>query len=277
LKSANLFKGLSLFGVVASMTLVSPPNARGQSAHTCDEGRPFTAQTVLQVANWGSDGIEYKQEFDGVTARDSWGRVYSESHKVPVETPKTHAEPTVGSGIDFGHGSVPVIGSIVRILDCRNRTLITVSPDLKTARTTKNSNGWPWLQKTSASLFEVLTSAPRPPDVVFEDLGFKEVEGITTHGYSETYLGAEDDGERNGKAKSVTETWVSDDLAEVMLYVQMDTGPNSKREIRIMLANVRQEEPDASLFEIPAEYKTESSPEQMRPSGAPLNAQTPQQ
>jgi hypothetical protein len=62
-----------------------------------------------------------------------------------------------------------------------------------------------------------------------------------------------------------------------MLYVQMDTGPNSKREIRIMLANVRQEEPDASLFEIPAEYKTESSPEQMRPSGAPLNAQTPQQ
>jgi hypothetical protein len=228
----------------------------------------------VQYVEWGDDGTEYKQEFDGATARDSGGRVYTESHKVAIETPETHAEPNVRSEIDFEHGSVPVIGSVVRILDCRSRTVITASPDLKTARTTKNDNGWPWLQKTAASLFEVLTSAPRQPHVVFEDLGFKEVEGITTHGFSETRLGTEKDGERNGRAKFVTETWVSDDLAAVILYVQTDPGPNRKKETRIMLTNIRQEEPDASLFEIPPGYKTESSPEEIRPSGAQLKAAT---
>jgi hypothetical protein len=54
------------------------------------------------------------------------------------------------------------------------------------------------------SLFDFLTSGPRPPNVIFEDLGFKEIEGLLTRGYRETVLGTQDDGDFWLELRSVT-------------------------------------------------------------------------
>jgi hypothetical protein len=95
--------------------------------------------------------------------------------------------------------------------------------------------------------------------VVFEDLGLKDVEGVLTHGYRSTILGTQDDGEWNGRVRYIDETWISDDLSEIIL--QILTNLDGKTETRLTLADIEREEPDASLFEIPAGYKIDPAPE----------------
>lgn len=137
-------------------------------------------------------------------------------------------------------------------------------PDLKVARVTKNSNASSWKRKDGASLFDFLTSGPRPPNVIFEDLGFKEVEGISTHGYRETIRGTEGDGEWNAKTRYVMESWISDDLAEIILQVL--TNLKGKTETTIMLTEIKREEPPGSLFEIPHGYKVYAPTNDKQPS-----------
>lgn len=59
--------------------------------------------------------------------------------------------------------------------------------------------------------------------------------------------------------KYVTETWISDDLSEIVLQVL--TNVRAKIETRITLTDIKREEPVASLFEIPAGYKVDPLPE----------------
>jgi hypothetical protein len=54
------------------------------------------------------------------------------------------------------------------------------------------------------------------------------------------------------------ESWISDDLAETIL--QIVTNLKVKAETRIMLTDITREEPDASLFEIPPDYKIGPAP-----------------
>jgi hypothetical protein len=172
-----------------------------------------------------------------------------------IEEPRKQTDSTGNSEIHFGPENSPVFRSSVSISDCHSGEDITVFPDLKVARVTKNGNASSWKRKDGASLFDFLTTGPRPPNVIFEDLGVKNVEGISTHGYRETILGTEDDGEWNGKTRHVTESWISDELAEIIL--QIITNLKDKTETTIMLTEIEREEPPASLFEIPSDYKVD--------------------
>jgi hypothetical protein len=64
--------------------------------------------------------------------------------------------------------------------------------------------------------------------------------------------------------KCVMESWISDDLAETIL--QIVTNLKVKAETRIMLTDITRGEPDASLFEIPPDYKIGPAPEEERAS-----------
>ena len=259
MKTANSFTGACLCCVVAATGFVASPVARGQSVYACDEGRPFTALKVEHIVGQAPDGTEFKQDFVGQMARDSGGRVYSEQERIRVEPSEKQAQDAGESALHYGHPPGAMINSTIWISDCHSGKDITVYPDLKTARISKNSSGSSRNRKNGASLFEFLAGGPRPPSVIFEDLGLKEVEGVLTHGYKNKILGTQDDGEWNGRVKYVAESWISDDLSEIVL--QILTNVRAKIETRITLTDIKREEPVASLFEIPAGYKVDPLPE----------------
>ena len=234
-----------------------PPVVRGQAAYDCDEGRPFSATKAEYIVSHAPDGTEFRQDFRGRVVRDSNGRTYSELRSVQVESPRTQSE-EARTALHLGHPSELRIDSIISISDCHSGKTIAVFPELKSVRVSKNNNAWPWNRWNGVSYFEFLTSGPRPANVIFEDLGLKEVEGVPTHGYRETILGTQDDGEWIGRVRYVMESWISDDLAEIVL--QIITNLKAMAETRIVLTDITREEPDASLFEIPPGYTISPAP-----------------
>lgn len=199
--------------MMALSTSLNPQFGRGQSAYTCDEGKPFTAEKVQHSLNETHDKNQPDMQFGGMLARDSGGRTYSEWHIVGVKVSPRQAPNADHAGFHLSTDDLPRIHSMASISDCHTGKNITIFPDLKTARIGYNVGATSWKRKDGASLFEFLTSGPRPPNAIFEDLGFKEIEGLVTHGYRTTVLGTEDDGEWNGAVMNITEWWVSDDLA----------------------------------------------------------------
>lgn len=81
----------------------------------------------------------------------------------------------------------------------------------------------------------------------------KDIEGVLTHGYRITILGTQDDGEWNGRVRNITESWISDDLEEIIL--QNITNVKAKAQTTISITDIKREEPDQSRFEIPSGYK----------------------
>jgi hypothetical protein len=253
-RTANPVMGFYVFGVMTTILVVSAPSGRAQFVNTCEEGTPFTAQMAQQMVS-STNGVERKQVLAGFMARDSSGRLYSEFRVIAIESPKTQTEAKDGSGIKSGDGNMPDTGRTVSISDCQHGEGIAIYPDVKLARVTKVAIGVRTARKNGDSLFELLTRGPHPPNVSVEDLGFKEIGGVSTHGYKETIFGTEKDGEWNGKALYVTESWVSDNFAEII--AQVDTQLKQKVETKITLNDIKRQEPDRSLFEIPAGYKVE--------------------
>lgn len=89
-------------------------------------------------------------------------------------------------------------------------------------------------------------------DATFEDLGEKYIDGILGRGFKTTKLGSEEDGDWYGRPVRISEIWVSDDLAATL--VEIDAYPRLKTEDTSTLTNIQREEPDPSLFEIPAGF-----------------------
>ena len=91
------------------------------------------------------------------------------------------------------------------------------------------------------------------PNLLVEDLGIKDIHGVSAHGVRHTTLGTEVDGDWSGKSLRESEEWVSDDLAAMMLVIEKDfrTGRDTRRE----LENIQRGDPDPALFTIPPDYK----------------------
>jgi hypothetical protein len=80
-----------------------------------------------------------------------------------------------------------------------------------------------------------------PPNVSVEDLGTKGIQGFQAHGLKITQLGAEKDGEWNGRPLRAIEEWRSDELAAPLRMVISDF--RTERETRSDLSNIRRVEP----------------------------------
>jgi hypothetical protein len=74
-----------------------------------------------------------------------------------------------------------------------------------------------------------------------------------------TTLATENDGGWKGMPTLVDEYWVSDGLGVTMLEIH--TTLRNKNESRSILTQIKRQEPDAALFEIPPDYKINPPPE----------------
>jgi hypothetical protein len=250
-----------IFLVVAA-TLGGSATARGQIFASCREiqrvagktGNPITAGIFERIVSHGPDGIEFVTEFSGTEARDATGRVYSEIRFPPSgqsNSENTSQGPRTETG-SFGFRPKSRIDSEVFISDCPSGREVTLFPDLKIAQVMKGRGAFTSQQtRPQITYFESLT-ARLPSNDVFEDLGRKEIDGIQTHGYRTTVVGTEIDSEWNGRPTSIRECWISDELAVTVLEIR--TNLKGKSESRVTRSNIKREEPDSSLFEIPPDY-----------------------
>jgi hypothetical protein len=251
-KTARFLAKWRVLGVMMAVLGASAPAyaqtlvCKGWRDIESEPGKPFTAQRVSHNVMHYPDGSEHTELLNSDIARDSDGRVYSERHfdrnasAVPEKINQTPGDSSSNRARIY---------SMMSFTDCGGGKAVTIFPDLKIARVTEG----PRIDLPHGSFFEALAYMQRPSNTVFEDLGFKEIEGFPTHGFRVTVLGTEADGEWNGKPTHVTECWVSDDLAATMLEIRSNL--RGKRESRDTLTHIKRREPDVSQFEIPTDYK----------------------
>ena len=156
------------------------------------------------------------------------------------------------------------MGISILIFDCPSSTMVLIQPGMQIAHVTKlsppaaKSNRPP--PPYSIRVTNLLSGKPQP-DISVEDLGYREIEGISARGVRLTNLGTERDDDWKGKPVRITETWASDDLAATILEIHSD--PRKQMEDIVTLTNIKREEPVHSLFEIPPGYKINPTPAEM--------------
>lgn len=144
----------------------------------------------------------------------------------------------------------------ITIFDCFGGKSILLQPGPQTATVQQSCGDLPHFQQRDHPYLYRLTrflGAKEQPDFSVEDLGYKKIGGIRARGVRITGLGTEKDGDWKGKPVKVVEEWMSDDLDVTLLWIYSDLI--NKFENRTTLTNIKRGEPDASLFQIPPEYK----------------------
>jgi hypothetical protein len=208
------------------------------------------------------DGTERKVNSGGLRARDSGGRTYGELVlNTNGASPKTNIDRTL-EGVER---KGPAIHSMVSISNCHTGEDITIFPDLKNFfRVEPNSFHSSWRRNRDTSLYDFLTSGTRPDNGTIEDLGFKEMEGVVVHGYRETITGTQNDGVWYGKIRWVMESWVSEDLVQVIQETIADF--KNKTTMTTMLTGIKRDEPPETLFEIPSGFTAQRPADKKSPS-----------
>ena len=224
---------------------------------------PFTAKHTTKATTILPDGTKQLTELVELVARDSDGRIRFEKHG--GFRPAGDAETFVLHTRDGGQIETTreTMGVSILIFDCPGGARTLIQPGMRIAHITKEStpakSNRP-LPPYSIRVTNLLSGKPRP-DISVEDLGYREIEGISARGVRLTNLGTESDGEWNGKPVRITETWASDDLAATILEIR--TNPRKQAVDITTLTNIKREEPDHSLFEIPPGYKINPTPDEM--------------
>jgi hypothetical protein len=221
-----------------------------------ERAKPFIAQRIVTSVGHNLDGASNTVNWIEIIARDSQGRIRFEQRS-PFKPPNWR------DGAPLSNHEIEKIvipgdasGPLVTIFDCLNRRSIVLQPEQQAAHVMQTCASLPPDQNSSKPYsypITLLLGAKLPPDVLVEDLGNKEIEGIIAHGVKSTALGTEKDGEWDGKPLRIIEKWMSDELGVTVLYIQSDLRAHSETTSRF--TNIRRTEPDASLFEIPANYK----------------------
>lgn len=204
-----------------------------------EKGKPFVAERVAK----SSDNTFREND---LVARDAAGRIYLENHSSPWQF--------YGFTSRHDASTIWALGT-VSILDCFGGKSIYLVPGSRTADVAQTCANIAPFQQNDHPYSYPLTRfvGVKTPVLVVEDLGTKAIEGFQARGIKTTWLGTEKDGEWNGKPIRAVEEWRSDELGATMLVVNSDF--RKATEYRSSLVNIRRTEPDASLFEVPSNYK----------------------
>lgn len=219
----------------------------GSSAIT---GAPFCAEVVTTRTQTLADGNRLQNKRSDHVCRDSKGRTRRETS--PTVTPATEpsAVQAVRSIVIFDPSANLVINLCpVQHKAIERPTRISMRPAIPRTLT---PSGRPTRQQVPKNDTHVTTRAG--DDVVEENLGEDSVHGVVAKGTKITRTIPAGHMGNDISFMIVTERWYSEDLKTVMRLKQTDprVGETSSE-----VTNIVPGEPDASLFQIPADYKVE--------------------
>jgi hypothetical protein len=220
------------------------------------ENAPYSAEIVNEVTQELPDGNRIERRATGAVARDSRGRVRRE-----------HQLAAIGPVVPEGGARMVTINDPVA------RVHYSLDPVRKVAMRSRPPRARPPI---GGGLSSAISSArigsevalevrgePAPQDVRTEPLDTKEYEGVRVEG---TRTIATLPAGAIGNARPieiVSERWYSPELRVVVFSRRADPRIG---ETIYRLTNITRTEPDASLFQVPADYKREEiTPPQFAP------------
>jgi len=239
----------------------APTSANAQADVGPQPSNPFSADREVTSVSASPDGLSKTTTRMERVIRDSAGRVRLE--RGPADYAGSQMVETLHTRDgEIFEASKKELSTVIIIFDCVSGQLVLLQLGLRLARVQPHraaSKDQP-RQRYRDPLFAFL-GARAVPNLQVEDLGLREFEGIPAHGIRVTHLGTEDVGEWQGKAVSQDEAWASDELAATLLTIRRDfkTG----RETRTALMKIDRSEPDPALFEIPANFHINPTPDQI--------------
>lgn len=201
------------------------------------KGVPFSAETVTEISRVLQDGNHINQTMRGKIFRDSEGRTRRESSMMMFEAQEsqrvTIQDPVQQVLIFFSTRGDKT--ATVHHMKAGFRSVSPPQPPPKADPKTKAS--------TEQHPCPVL---PEP-----EQLGTKVIEGFTVVGTRRTHT---IDAGKIGNEKpivTVTESWYSDELHEVLLS-ETDDPQSGHHTMKVV--NIQRMEPDPTLFQVPPDY-----------------------
>lgn len=224
---------------------------------------PFTAERVHESVTHTADGKEKTTEFIEFVARDNEGRIRFEKNSSGGSARGNEEETLHTRDGETFSVTREELGIVVLIMDCPRQRVISVQPGMRIARIRQRpvSSKAGSQERPFSFGFTSMLRGRTLPDVAVEDLGYKELGGIKARGIRITTLGKDEDGEWKGKPIHSDEMWLSDSLAAMVLrtYKDFKKGVEGTES----LVNIKRDEPEASLFEIPPGYKVDPTPGEM--------------
>jgi tetratricopeptide (TPR) repeat protein len=194
-------------------------------------GMPFQAVRLTKVVKTLSNGTLTTMEFQGRTARDSAGRVFTEVQMVQ-------------SG-----AKTPALTIVVdSVFDPAAHTLLQWSNGTKTARLLRLPDFTAGAPKPDLSK----GTKPSESSSTAQDLGHRMIAGLLTSGKRTTQVIPSG---RIGNSEPLTvtrETWTADEL-KVVVSETTDDPKEGKRTSE--LQDIQRTEPDPSLFHVPEGYE----------------------
>lgn len=198
------------------------------------KGAPYSAQAVSQFTQTLADGSHIQRSTISSIARDSEGRSRREE-SIGALTGSTASPKAV-----FIHD--PVSGSSY-MLDPASKTAHVSEP-----RNYTLDSATPGAHERQPRTGHARSEA----NLKTEDLGTETMDGLTVQGTRITRTIPSGQIGNEHTLQIVTERWYSPDLQTTVMSTTTDprTGVSSYK-----LTNVSRAEPDASLFQVPADYK----------------------
>ncbi len=208
------------------------------------KGAPYTATAATESTQVLADGNRIVHKQSGLVARDSEGR--------------TRREETIDR-----MGPLAMQGNkIVFIHDPVAKAAYILNPDQQTARVMKHDGPQSMeMQQLHRKMRAGMGAKGEQGDVKTESLGTQQIEGVSAEGkrFTRTIPSGAIGNEQ--PIVITVETWTSPDLHTLVLQKRNDPRFG---ETVFRLTNIKQGEPDATLFQIPDNYKTLQGPARMR-------------
>lgn len=198
------------------------------------KGKPYEAKEVRTIVTYGKDGQKDVKVTKSNLFRDSGGRIRIERFYDGA------ADPSKGVPTDI-------------TIDDNCGTSVILLPNRQTAKVTKMVPAQQISEEPSCQEVDLKNPPYTGPEGKVEDLGHKLVDGVEIRGERISYYSSAQAKQSRAHAVRIYETWCSISLETRMGGYILNDQP--KREITTVISDVRQVEPDATLFEIPKEYK----------------------
>jgi len=216
---------------------------------------PYTATAITETTQVLADGNRIVNKNSAFVARDGQGRTRREETMakigpLSVDSPKmifvNDPVARTEAALEPGKQTAMVWKIQGSNANSGSQTIITTRRLEGPGKIafSESIHGGPWIERNQKN-------------VKTEDLGTQMIEGILAEGKRETVTIAAGQIGNEREINIVSENWYSQELHTVVLRKRSDprSGENVYR-----LTDIKRGEPDASLFQIPNNYKTKTEP-----------------
>jgi hypothetical protein len=268
--AVSAFAAVALLVCGASLAQQPPANTGGISfvyaggqetsfVSNVVKNAPYSATQTRQSTQTLADGTHITNNSTSIVYRDSSGRTRTEVNGEIT----TIYDPVAGATYRLNMKSqtvttIQLTRPVGFTSDALKTQLDAVQAKLQAEEQAKGTAIGPEINYTVTTAGGTLTinnvggENGNPPEVVRETLGTQTMEGLVVEGARTTRTAPVGSMGNDRPITTVVERWYSPDL---QLFVMTKTSDPRNGETIVQLTGVNRAEPDASLFQIPANYK----------------------